>query len=103
MSDAQLAKARDGIGVKDAMVDAYARCAAECQATVTPGYAEIHCEGGEIRAHDLRPAGDDGGVVEAALAQRRARQAAGQARDGQQAFGAARGFLGVGVRHKTNP
>lgn len=30
-------------------VDAYARCAAECQATVTPGYAEIHCEGGEIR------------------------------------------------------
>jgi len=30
-------------------VDAYARCAAECNATVTPGSAEIHCEGGEIR------------------------------------------------------
>lgn len=30
-------------------VDAYARCAAECDATFTPGQAELACQGGELR------------------------------------------------------
>lgn len=30
-------------------VDAYARCAAECEARVDPGSIEVTCEGGEIR------------------------------------------------------
>lgn len=30
-------------------VDAYARCAAECEARVDPGSIELRCEGGEIR------------------------------------------------------
>lgn len=32
-------------------VDAYARCAAECEANVTPGQVQIQCEGGEIRGY----------------------------------------------------
>lgn len=32
-------------------VDAYARCAAECEANITPGQVEIQCEGGEIRGY----------------------------------------------------
>ncbi len=30
-------------------VDAYARCAAECDATYTPAQVELQCEGGELR------------------------------------------------------
>lgn len=30
-------------------LDAYARCAGECDATYTPGEAELRCEGGELR------------------------------------------------------
>lgn len=30
-------------------VDAYARCAGECDVSYTPGQAEIQCEGGELR------------------------------------------------------
>ena len=30
-------------------VDAYGRCAAECDASYTPGSAEVTCEGGELR------------------------------------------------------
>ncbi|MEZ4405841.1 MAG: hypothetical protein R3A52_05140 [Polyangiales bacterium] len=30
-------------------VDAYGRCAAECDASFTPGQAQVQCEGGELR------------------------------------------------------
>ncbi len=32
-------------------VDAYARCAAECEANIQPGQVDIRCEGGEIRGY----------------------------------------------------
>lgn len=35
--------------VCEVSVDAYARCAGECDASFTPGSADIQCEGGELR------------------------------------------------------
>jgi hypothetical protein len=35
--------------VCEVRIDAYAQCAGSCDASFTPGSAEIHCEGGEIR------------------------------------------------------
>lgn len=35
--------------VCEVSVDAYAQCAAQCDATFDPGHAEIQCEGGELR------------------------------------------------------